>query len=240
MDKKYALITGASGGIGLEICKMLFEQDYFLYLNVRNESSATRLISKLKQLGGECRALIFDIRDNEKIIKEIASIKKIDLLVNNAGILRDNLIYSTPLKDWLDVVDTNFYAVDNFYRNIKRLLSKNSTIINLCSISGIRPRSGQVSYGTSKSMLIQWTKCMAKLEPEKNFYAISPGPVDTALIKNTPWYKDEQYLSKIPLGRYAKPEEIANFIRYIINDTSLFRSGENIVLDGGFIKKAGR
>ncbi len=240
MDKKYALVTGANGGIGVEVCKMLLEQDYFLYVNVRSESSAIELISKLKQIGGECKALIFDIRDKKEIIKEIACIKKIDILINNAGILKDNLIYNTTLQDWFDVVDTNFYAVDSFYENIKKFLVKNSTIISLCSISGIHPRSGQVSYGTSKSMLIQWSKSMAKLEPEKNFYAISPGPVDTTLIKNTPWYKDEQYLSQIPLARYAKPEEIANFIRYIISDISLFKSGENIVLDGGLINKAVR
>ncbi|HBB28863.1 MAG TPA: beta-ketoacyl-ACP reductase, partial [Clostridiales bacterium] len=114
MDKKYALVTGASGGIGVEVCKMLLEQDYFLYVNVRSESSAIELISKLKQIGGECKALIFDIRDKKEIIKEIACIKKIDILINNAGILKDNLIYNTPLQDWFDVVDTNFYAVDSF------------------------------------------------------------------------------------------------------------------------------
>jgi len=234
MKKKNALVTGATGGIGREFCKMLVNNGYFLYINARNLEAVAELMLEIKKLGGDCESIIFDIRDIESATKKIDSITQIDVLINNAGILRDNLIYNIPLDDWMDVINTNFYSVDSLYRALEYKLSDNAVIINMCSISGVIPRSGQLAYAASKRMLIQWTQNMASIENQKKYFAISPGPVDTRLIQKTAWYNDTNALDRIPLGRYAKPEEIAEFIEHIIKDVFLFQSGSNLILDGGF------
>ncbi|URZ06415.1 SDR family NAD(P)-dependent oxidoreductase [Clostridium felsineum] len=240
MDKKIALITGGSGGIGAKICSKLAENKYYVYINCRNEDKAKKLLDEIIALGGEGEVLVFDLNSKESLIEGINKIKfsKIDILVNNAGVLRDNIIYNMKMEDYDLVFKTNFIACLDMYDAVLSRLEKSEApvVINMCSISGVRPRTGQLAYGVSKAMLIEWTKSMAKCNENIRYYAVSPGPVETELIKTSKWYNDKKSIKRIPLGRYAKPEEIADFISYIIDNPKIFKSGSNIILDGGFLQ----
>ena len=236
MKKRYAFVTGASGGIGQALCKMLARNQYYIYLNGRNEEKLESLQKDLRELGADAEVLAFDIRDEKQLKEQITKIDTIDVLINNSGILRDNLIYSILYKDWEDVMNTNFYAVDNLYECIKDKMKRDSIVINICSISGVRPRKGQLAYAVSKRMLIQWTSIKALHQKDRKFYAISPGPINTSLIEHTKWYEDKDSLKKLPLGRYGQPDELADFIEHILTYPELYISGSNFVLDGGLLK----
>jgi 3-oxoacyl-[acyl-carrier protein] reductase len=242
MDKKIALVTGANKGIGAAICKQLSQDGYFVYINSRSRDKAEQLLDEITALGGEGQIIVFDVTSYEQVGAALSEFKydKLDILVNNAGTLRDNLIYQIEVEDWDLVLNTNYFGSLDVYNAFFEKLnkSKEAVVINLCSISGLRPRKGQLPYAVSKAMLIDWTKCMGseKNETDIKYYAISPGPVATELIKKTKWYQNANSVKRIPLGRCAEVTEIAEFISMLVKNRDTFKNGSNFVLDGGFIQ----
>ncbi len=234
------LITGAGQGIGAAIAEKFALNDYAVYLNVRTLTPQVEFhIASLQAKGAVILPIIFDINNEVQTIKALSAIEKIDVLVNNAGILRDNLIPQTSFDDWQTVLQTNFYsAQDLFTRCIPKLKqSDNACIINMASISGVRPRAGQGAYAVAKSMLIEWTQHLATTPPEElkalTAYAISPGPVATEMIKKAPWYKQQSAFDRIPLKRFAEPCEIADLV-LSLSRNKMLTNGQNVILDGGF------
>lgn len=236
MEAKRALVTGATGGIGYEICDKLTQNGFYVYVNGRNEEAVGQLADKFLNEHKLAEKFVCDINDASELKRKLEAIPKLEVLINNAGVLRDNLIYNMSLEDWDLVVNTNYYSVLQLYEMLDGILSDNAIIINLCSISGITPRAGQCAYAVSKAMLIDWTKNMAKLRNNRKFYAISPGPVNTELIKKTKWYKQPNAVNRIPLKRYCEPGEITDFILMIMENSNAFISGSNFIIDGGFIQ----
>jgi 3-oxoacyl-[acyl-carrier protein] reductase len=242
MDKKVALITGGSRGIGAAISKKLASDGYYVCINCRNKNSGLLLLEEILSAGGEGEIVEFDVTNSEQINEALGNFKfnKLDVLVNNAGVLKDNLIYQIEIEDWNHILRTNYFGAITLYNIFLEKLKacSSATVINLCSISGIRPRKGQLAYAVSKAMLAEWTKQISYSENQTKiqYYAISPGPVMTELIKQSPWYKDQKSLQRIPLGRYAEPDEIANFISLLANNNRIMENGSNIVIDGGFIQ----
>ncbi|MCC5468456.1 SDR family NAD(P)-dependent oxidoreductase [Pelosinus baikalensis] len=240
MDKKIALITGGNRGIGASISKKLASDGYYVCINCRNKHSGISLLEDILSCGGEGEIVEFDVAVGEQLNEALRTFKfkQLDVLVNNAGILKDNLIYQIGVDDWKQVLKTNYFgalAVHNaFWEKLKA--AKSATVINLCSISGIRPRKGQLAYAVSKAMLIEWTKQMSSGEHRDRiqYYSISPGPVTTELIKQSSWYKDSKSFQRIPLGRYAEPDEIATFIAFLASHNHVLKNGSNIIMDGGF------
>jgi len=238
--KQIALVTGGYRGIGLAVSESLLKAGYKVYVNAR--SSLDKIEDKLKQLQGigEAEYLKFDVRDTKSIEAAAQSLdgETIDLLVNNAGILKDNLLCSIEDEDWLSIIDTNFGGVirvsDYFFSNLNK--SFNPVVINMGSISGVRPRAGQGAYAVSKAMVNSYTKAKAAESKSVRYVSISPGPVATDMIKSAPWYQDKRAFGRIPLRRFAEPEEIGELVLLIAKEDSPFVSGENIVFDGGFIQ----
>ncbi|WP_024834481.1 SDR family NAD(P)-dependent oxidoreductase [Ruminiclostridium josui] len=241
MDKKIALVTGGNKGIGAAICRKLASDGCYVCINSRNKENARDLLDDIVASGGVGEIIEFDVRSPQEEIQKALNnfpFQRLDILVNNAGTLKDNLIYEVSNEDWNQVLDTNYFgALAVHSACLSRLrLSPNATVVNLCSISGVKPRKGQLPYAVSKAMLIEWTKQMG-LRNRKNdisYYAVSPGPVATDLIKSSPWYNDPKSTQRIPLGRYAEVEEIAEFISYLAEGNHVFENGSNIILDGGF------
>lgn len=242
MDKKIALVTGGNRGIGAAISRKLAQDGFYVCINARNSSNAKPLMDEILSAGGDGEIIEFDVTSKEQVSEAVKNFKfeRLDVLVNNAGTLKDNLIYELAVEDWNRVLDTNFFGAITVYGAFREKLksSGNATVVNMASISGVRPRKGQLPYAVSKAMVAEWIKQMGNSENQGliKYYAISPGPVATDLIKQSPWYNDPKSVQRIPLGRYADVEEIADFIAFLASNNHIFQSGSNIIIDGGFIQ----
>lgn len=242
MKKKVALVTGGIRGIGLEIVKMLLNEGFFVYINCRSLQNRTIRISS-NELGTNSHLLPFDVtRETEiKYATDALKHETIDVLINNAGILKSELLYSLNEDDLRQILTTNFLGAIRVFEAFKDKLINSSlpTVINMASISGLMPRKGQGAYAAAKAMIIQWTTEMARLYKDKNinFFSVSPGPVDTELLKSTPWQKQPDAVKRIPLQRIISPVEIAYMVSFLCKDKTV-ESGSNIIYDGGFINSA--
>jgi len=238
--QKTALITGGSRGIGAVVAQILGVHGYYIYLNCRKiNDHASQALDNIRSAGGEGEIIEFDVTDEIgiQVAVENAKLKTIDLLFNNAGILFDNLLCDLEPNQWEQVINTNFWGGVHVYNCIYNQLSRSPkpVIINMGSISGVRPRKGQGAYSVSKAMIIEWTNQIIIHDPIKkiNAFCISPGPVETDMIISTPWYADPNSKKRIPLSRYAKPLEIAEFVLFLGENPTMFKNGFNFVMDGG-------
>lgn len=232
----HALITGAGKGIGAAIAMQFAEQGYFVHLNVRRiDAESEHLVAKIKQQGGQAKLALFDVTDAPACQAYLDDLKQLDVLVNNAGMLKDNLLPQVSAQDWQAVLDVNYRSPQRLLQQCLPLLKQasNPCVINLASISGVKPRPGQAAYAVSKAMLIRWTKTLASDHPKIKSYAISPGPVATEMITQAPWYQLPNAFDRIPLKRFAQPIEIANAASFLAQH-QLIPSGHNLIVDGGF------
>lgn len=240
MEEKIAVVVGASGGIGSAISKKLAEEGFFTYVCCRNQTKGEEVVKQIVADGGKAETLVFDVQSKESVKEAVNNLpcEKVDLLVNSAGVLIDDLIYNVKMENWDFVYHTNFESVIMVYNEFEAKLKKAESpmVALLCSISGVRARSGQMCYGVTKSMLINWVKVMGGKKNGITYFAISPGPVETEMIKSSKWYEDKKSVKRIPLSRYAKPEEIGDFITLLSQNTTLFQNGSNVILDGGFLQ----
>jgi 3-oxoacyl-[acyl-carrier protein] reductase len=243
MSQKAALVTGGSRGIGAAICKELGKAGYYVYINCRNNiDTAEEVLKEIIKTGGNGRVIKFDVGFENQIERELVNIthQKLDLIVNNAGVLKEGLLYQITLTDWNNIINTNFWGAVNVFGKLRNKLinSGSAAVINIGSIAGIRPRKGQGAYAVSKSILIEWTKKQAQTETDKGlrFYTISPGPVATNMIKSSPFYNNSDILGRIPKGRFSEPEEIAELVVLLAENVDLIQNGSNIILDGGVIQ----
>jgi 3-oxoacyl-[acyl-carrier protein] reductase len=186
--------------------------------------------------------LYADVRETHEISKALANCgcEQLDLLVNNAGIVRDALIPQTTLDNWNDTLATNFWGAVRAFRQCQPLLKRArcGTTVSLGSISGLRPRKGHAAYSVSKAMLIEWTRQQAARcpYPTLRFFCVSPGPTDTEMIRDAEWYGSNDAQQRIPLGRFADPSEIAGWIAFLAQNPDTIANGTNLVIDGGMLK----
>ena len=239
-DKKVALITGGSRGIGKACAIELAKAGCDVIINyARNDEAANKTVEELKALGSNAKAMKFDVSNQELVehaIKEIIEqYKKIDILVNNAGITRDGLFMRMNAQNWLDVINTNLnsaYYVSNPVAKIM-IKQRSGAIINMASISGIYGNAGQANYSTAKAGLIGMTKALAKELASRNIRvnAVAPGFIQTDMTKDLP---QEQIVDRIPLKRLGEPEDIAKTVKFLALDTT-YITGQVIGVDGGLV-----
>lgn len=241
---KTVLITGGGKGIGAAMARQFAKADYKVLINVRKPSDeAITLVKDIEQTSCHGKGLAeiaeFDVCDIKACKAWFAKQRTLDVLVNNAGILKDNLLTQTQLEDWQAVINTNYQAPVNLFELAEPLLSvaQNPCVINIASIAGVKPRQGQGAYAVSKAMIIKWTEQLAHDHPHINSYAISPGPVATEMIKSAPWYTQPKAFDRIPMRRFAEPQEMANAAVFLAQ-AQLLKSGFNLVMDGGFTHTA--
>ena len=239
-DKKVALITGGSRGIGKACAIELAKAGCDVIINYAgNDEAANKTVEELKALGSNAKAMKFDVSNQELVehaIKEIIEqYKKIDILVNNAGITRDGLFMRMNAQNWLDVINTNLnsaYYVSNPVAKIM-IKQRSGAIINMASISGIYGNAGQANYSTAKARLIGMTKALAKELASRNIRvnAVAPGFIQTDMTKDLP---QEQIVDRIPLKRLGEPEDIAKTVKFLALDTT-YITGQVIGVDGGLV-----
>lgn len=242
---KVSIVTGAARGIGAAIALKLAEQGShiaFTYVSSGSAEKANALVSQIEALGVKAKAY----QSNAGIFEEceafvndvVATFGTVDICVNNAGISKDNLLLRMNAEQWDEVMDTNLKSVFNMTKQVIRpmMKAKSGSIINMSSIIGIRGNAGQSSYAASKAGIIGFTKSVALELGSRNIRcnAIAPGFVETDM---THYLKEGEaattFLSKIPLGRFGKAEEIANTTLFLASDMSSYVTGQVISACGG-------
>ncbi len=239
---KTALITGASRGIGEAIAKKLAEEGAniaFTYLS--SSEKAMSLENHLHSLGVKAIGYKSDassFSESEKLINNVLmEFSTIDVVVNNAGITRDNLILRMSEAQWDEVITTNLKSIFNISKNVCKPMMKqrSGSIINLSSIVGITGNAGQTNYSASKAGVIGFTKSLARELGSRNIRcnAIAPGFIETDMTHGISDEMKEQFKKSIPLGRYGSGEEVAKVCLFLASDLSSYVNGQVISVCGG-------
>ena len=237
-----AVITGASRGIGRSIALELAGEGYNLALNyLSNEAAVSEVRGLVAELGVESISVQADVSTNDGAVRLIESAiarwGQIDLLVNNAGVVRDGLLMRMDDSDWDTVVDTNLKGAFLVTKACLRpmIRRRSGRIVNLSSIAGIRGNAGQSNYSASKGGLIAFTKSVAREVASRGITvnAVATGLIDTEIITDMTDRAMQAALSQIPLGRLGKTEEVAGLVAYLASDRADYITGQVFVIDGG-------
>ncbi|WP_025069455.1 3-oxoacyl-ACP reductase FabG [Bacteroides propionicifaciens] len=238
---KCALVTGGSRGIGRAICVKLASMGYHVLVNYQsNDAEANKTLDLIRSCGGDGELLKFDVSDAEAVSNVLTSFVTshpescIEILVNNAGIRRDNLLFWMTHDEWHKVLDISvdgfFYVTQSLLKNM--LANKFGRIINIVSLSGLKGMPGQVNYSASKGAIISATKALAQEVGRKNVTvnAVAPGYVETDMTADL----DEKSLKNmIPLRRFCQPEEVASLVGFLASKEASYITGEVISINGG-------
>lgn len=238
---QYALVTGGSRGIGRAVCLKLAEMGYTVLINYNtNTAAAEQTKSLIEAAGGKAELMAFDVADGEAADSVLTAWQEnhpddyIGVLVNNAGIRRDNTLVFMQNEEWHSVIDTTMNGF--FYitrRVIKDMLIKRwGRVINIASLSGIKGMAGQTNYSAAKAALIGASKALAlEAAPRKvTVNVVAPGFIDSDMTKDLP--KDE--LKKlVPMGRFGSADEVADLVAFLASDKAAYITGEVISINGG-------
>ena len=242
LEGKIALVTGAAKGIGRAIALALAADGATVIVNYNGSAQkAEAVVDEIKALGKDSEAYqcnVANTADVDAMIKDV--IKRygsLDILVNNAGITRDNLIMKMSEEDFDAVIDANFKGCFNTIKAVSRQMLKQRAgrIINITSVSGILGNAGQANYAASKAGIIGLTKTMARELASRGITVngIAPGFVDTEMTQVLSDEVKEAATKQIPLGRFGKPEDIANMAAYLASEKAAYITGQIISVDGG-------
>ncbi len=234
---KVVVVTGGSRGIGKSIAesflndgatvivtyKNAIDEEYFNSKNIKHHKCDVADIKAVSELV-------------DAIVKEFG---KIDVLVNNAGITKDGLLMRMSEEDWDAVIDTNLKGVFNFTKAVSRPMmgKKSGKIVNITSISGVMGNAGQANYSASKAGVIGFTKAVAKELASRNINvnAIAPGFIETEMTDKLSEDVKKNYLSSIPMKRFASTNEVANVVKFLASDDASYITGQTICVDGGIV-----
>lgn len=244
LKNKLALITGSTRGIGKAIAEAFAKNGANLILNARDKIKSEAFATELRnKYNIEVFVVLFDVSNYDEVkqgFKEIFKIsKKIDVVVNNAGILDDALVGMVTKEQIEKTFSINTFGVLYVSQYAARMMSKNKegSIINISSIIGSNGNEGQVVYGGSKAAVIGITKSLAKeLAPSNvRVNAIAPGFIDTDMTRSITESKYQDRMNSIKMGRIGTPEDIANTAIYLASDLSSYVTGQTIGVDGGML-----
>lgn len=242
MEKKVALVTGASRGIGKEIAKVLAKQNYTIVINYNgSQEKALETKKEVNDLGAEAMVIKADVSDMNSVsnmVKEVMSAYgRIDVLINNAGITRDNLILKMSEEEFCQVIDTNLNGCFYTAKLVARIMLKQKygRIINISSIVGVNGNAGQVNYAASKAGIIGLTKALAKEIGSKGITvnAVAPGFIKTEMTKNLSDTIISNAENNISLRRLGEAKEVADVVAFLASDKASYITGQVIGVDGG-------
>ncbi|MDF1617438.1 3-oxoacyl-[acyl-carrier-protein] reductase [Petrocella sp. FN5] len=241
-DYKVALITGGNTGIGKVIALELAKEGHDILLNyIFDEAAALEVKSQVETIGSRCELLYGDISDFgvvEKMMEDAFKVfGRIDVLVNNAGITRDNLIMRMSEDEFDAVINVNLKGTFNCCKHIARkmLKQKEGKIINIASIVGVMGNVGQVNYSASKAGVIGLTKTLAREFASRGIKvnAIAPGFIKTAMTDKMPEQARTEMIANIPLNRLGEPKDIADLVVFLASDKADYITGQIIGVNGG-------
>ena len=238
---KTALVTGGSRGIGRAIALDLSKSFNIIVGYSSSKDSGEEVASEIVKSGGKATALEIDVTNAESIENAFRTIEKeyggVDVLVNNAGITKDNILPRLKEDDWTDVIDTNLSgSFRTSQRAIKHMMkSKWGRIVYISSIVGMMGNQGQANYAASKAGLIGLSKSIAKEMGSRNITSnvIAPGYIDTDMTAFLTDEQKENIIEQLSIKRIGKPEDIANIVSFLCSDESEYITGQVISVDGG-------
>ena len=242
-ERKTALITGGSRGIGRAVCVKLASMGMNIVFNYQSgEEAANETKALCEAQGVNVLAIKADIsisQECEQLVKAAQEFGngRIEVLVNNAGITRDNLLMKLKDEDLDRVVDVNLKGTFYMMREVSRIMLKQryGHIINMSSVVGVMGNAGQVNYSATKAAVIGMTKSLAReLAGRKiNVNAVAPGMIETAMTDAINESAKEKIIAGIPFGEIGKPEDVANVVAFLASDESRYITGQVICVDGG-------
>ena len=236
MNKKIVFITGVSRGIGLELAKCFLNDGYFVIGTSRSEFNLS------SALGSEnCLHLPLDVTNRDQISSCIKKLKEEDIvpnvLINNAGITKDQLFLRMKDKDWDDVIESNLTSVFNMTKLFIKTMVKDRSgkIINISSVAGLMGNPGQVNYSASKAGLGGFTRALAKEVAARNITVncIAPGFIETDMTNHFKEKELENILNQIPANKMGNPQNIADLALFLASDKGEYITGQTISVDGG-------
>lgn len=234
METKKVLVTGATGSIGEAIVKEYAKNGYFVYIHYNSNKEKAHTL--LEEIDNQGELIAFNMQ-NKASIKEALENLNVDVLINNAGIIKDNLFFFMSDEEWEDVINTNltgmYYITKMISRNM--MMQKKGSIVNIASISGIGGNAGQANYSASKGGVIAFTKTLSIELGRYNIRvnALAPGIIESEMIENIPHTKELK--KAIPLGRFGKAEEVAR-CAYFMGVEATYVSGEVLNISGAMVR----
>lgn len=244
LQDQVAIVTGAGRGIGQAIALRLAEDGAFVACVSRSESNAAKTAAEINALfAGRASAHAVDVADHvavKTLCKQLADeLPRIDILVNNAGVTRDNLAMRMSIEEWDEVIDTNLKGAFNFIQGVQRTMirQRSGRIINISSVSALAGNAGQSNYAASKAGLIGLTKSLARELSGRQITvnAVAPGFITTDMTDVLSEDIKKLVLTKIPLGHFGEPADIAAAVAYLVGPGGKYVTGQTLTVDGGMV-----
>ena len=242
LKNKSVIISGASRGIGRAIAVELAGEGARISFNfLKSSSAADALVKEIEASGSDAKAYQVDITDYENVKIWVEETQKsfggIDVVVNNAGIIKDKALAFMEQSDWHDVINTNLDGMFNLTRASILLLikQKSGVVVNVSSVSGIAGISRQTNYSASKAGMIGITKALAREVASYNIRvnAVAPGFIETDILKDLNDDYMDQMRKLIPMNRLGRVEEVARAVKFLVSDNASYITGHTLVIDGG-------
>jgi 3-oxoacyl-[acyl-carrier protein] reductase len=235
---KVALVTGASRGIGRAIAEKLAEKGALVIGTATSEKGA-QAISEYLGEGG--KGMVLNVTDNDSIDALFKSIKEdfddIDILINNAGITRDNLMMRMKEDDWDDIIDTNLTSVFKLSKAVLRAMMKKRSgrIISIGSVVGTMGNAGQANYAAAKAGVLGFTRSLAREVGSRGITVnvVAPGFIDTDMTRDLDDKKREELSAQIPMSRLGSADDVAKAVVFLASDDAAYITGETIHVNGG-------
>jgi len=240
-ESKIALVTGASRGIGAAIADKLGTAGYIVVGTATSQSGADKISQRLTDAKSVGAGIVLDVTQTESIEQLLKSVIEMfgapTILVNNAGITKDNILMRMKEDEWLDVVNTNLTAVFRLCKACVRPMTKArwGRIVNISSVVGSMGNSGQSNYSASKAGVEGFGRALAKEIGSRSITVntVAPGFIDTDMTRDLPEANKDALLSQIPLARLGMPSEIAAVVSFLVSDAAGYITGETIHVNGG-------
>jgi 3-oxoacyl-[acyl-carrier protein] reductase len=241
---KTAIVTGAGQGLGAHTAQLLADSGAHVVINYFSDPQGInkrRAEHSARKIGGREAVMEADVRDPQAVSKmfdqTIEEFGRLDIVVNNAGIIRDKTAKKMSREEWQEVIDTNLTGTFNVCREAAQKLSDGGRIVNLSSLSGVVGLFGQINYAASKAGVIGLTKVLSRELAKRRITvnAIAPGFISTEMTMTIPKKIQAELLKSIPLGRFGEPGEIAGVILFLCSDLASYITGQLIHVNGGYI-----
>ena len=240
-ESKIALVTGASRGIGAAIADKLGAAGYIVVGTATSQSGADKISQRLTDAKSVGAGMVLDVTQTESIEQLLKSVIEMfgapTILINNAGITKDNILMRMKEDEWLDVVNTNLTAVFRLCKACVRPMTKArwGRIVNISSVVGSMGNSGQSNYSASKAGVEGFGRALAKEIGSRSITVntVAPGFIDTDMTRDLPEANKDALLSQIPLARLGMPSEIAAVVSFLVSDAAGYITGETIHVNGG-------
>ena len=243
LANKVAIVTGASRGIGSAIAHNLSKAGAKIALISRSIDALKSVEAEIKSNGGDAISIAADVSNLQSFTDAVSQVvetwRTVDILINNAGITRDNIIMRLKEEDWDAVIDINLKGCFNGIKSVTRPMMKArcGRIINITSVIGLMGNSGQSNYAASKAGILGLTKSIAKELGSRNITvnAIAPGYIQTEMTDNLDEPSRDNLIKSIPLQRLGQPQEIADLVCFLASNEAAYITGQTLNVDGGMV-----